>query len=71
LFPKPTGDGDLVPALTKLLHAPPEETTEVAAKVTYTGLRGKGHWTQLRKVLIASPQAVRYFFVDAAVDEDA
>ncbi len=25
---------------------------------------------QLRKVLIASPQAVRYFFVNAAVDED-
>ena len=54
----------------RVLHALPEETTEVAAKVTYIGLRGKSHWTQLRKVLIASPQAVRYFFVDAAVDED-
>jgi len=71
VFPKPTGDGDLVPDLARLLHALPEETTEVAAKVTYTGLQGKSHWTQLRKVLIASPQAVRYFFVDAAVDEDA
>jgi hypothetical protein len=55
----------------RLLHALPEETTEVAAKVTDTGLRGKSHWTQLPKVLIASLQAVRYFFVDAAVDEDA
>jgi len=42
----------------------------VAAKLTYTGLRGKSHRIQLRKVLIASPQAVRYFFVNAAVDED-
>jgi hypothetical protein len=72
VFPKPTGDGDLVSAFTRLLHALPEETTEVAAKVTYTGLRGQSHWTQLRKLLlIASPQAVRYFFVDGAVDEDA
>ena len=45
VFPKPTGDGDLVPALTRLLHALPEETIEVAAKVMYTGLRGKSHWT--------------------------
>jgi len=65
------GVGDLVPALTELLHGLPKETIEVAARVTYTGLRGKTYWTRLRMLLIANPQAVRYFFVDAVVGGDA
>ncbi len=33
--------------------------------------RGKSLVDPVCEVLIASPQAVRYFFADAAVDEDA
>jgi len=59
-----------VPAFTEMVPVRPASQIEVEAKVTYRGLGKKTHTTRLRKVLIMSPESVRYFFVDTTIDEE-